>query len=284
MGKRLQILNESVEQNKVIDAIKKRYEVKLTYRADDDPKGTGQRLIQPVAYGLSKTGNPVFRAFQPLGDTKTKVPHWKLFRLDRVEGWAPLKKRKFSEPPNFPYTTAEGKFNPNGDKSMSEVYIIANFTGAQQRYERGGLKKYNELVQQQKMEQDPLYKLKKNVQKSVKLSPDEMKRVADWGKNKPKEIQDYLNGTTAKEMASVQNFGDTNVQLTTGPVTKQNMPVTKTQQQIKPEAYRKLMANGPATKEKEQLAQDDMETAENTPETEENKNIIDKTTNNENEQ
>ena len=79
------ILSEGVGQDKIIDAIKKRYEVKIKYTADDDPKGTGERMIQPVAYGTSKAGNPVIRAWQPNGDTKTRIPHWKLFRVDRID-------------------------------------------------------------------------------------------------------------------------------------------------------------------------------------------------------
>ena len=73
-------IDESVDPQKVMDAIKKRYEAKITYAGDENGKGSGVRIIQPVAYGLSKAGNPVIRAFQPFGDTTTKVPHWKLFR------------------------------------------------------------------------------------------------------------------------------------------------------------------------------------------------------------
>ena len=72
------ILTEEANLNSVTDAIKKKYEVELTYNADDDPKGSGKRIIQPVTLGHSKSGNLVLRAFQPYGDTKTKIPSWKL--------------------------------------------------------------------------------------------------------------------------------------------------------------------------------------------------------------
>ena len=79
-----------------------------------------------MAYGISKAGNMVLRAFQPYGDTKTKTPHWKLFRLDKIENWDILwKRRSFDEPPG--QFTVDGEYNPNGDKSMSTVYLSANF-------------------------------------------------------------------------------------------------------------------------------------------------------------
>ena len=261
MNNKNNILNESVEQNKIIDAIKKRYEVRVNYKADDDTKGGGERIIQPVAYGLSKSGNPVVRAFQPFGDTKTKVPHWKLFRLDKFESWKPLKNRKFVKPPVFPYES-EGEFNPNGDKSMSEVYIIADFKGAKDRYERGGLKKYNDDRTNRKNEENPYNQLKTNIKKSVMATPEIMKRVAEWQKNKPQQMRDYLNGKNTKEMEMTQNFGDENIVQTTGPVNKTNQTGTQQTEPIKKSSYQKLQTNGPVTKNKENLKQqDELETS-----------------------
>lgn len=154
------ILKESVSPQNVIDAIKKRYEVKIRYEADDTPKGKGERIIQPVAYGLTKAGNPVIRAFQPYGDTKTKTPHWKMFRLDRIQGWKGMPKKKFTEPPGD--TGAEGAFNPKGDNTMSTVYVIADFETPKTRYERGGLKRYND----ERMNASPIGKFKRNVNKA----------------------------------------------------------------------------------------------------------------------
>lgn len=257
------ILQESVEQNRIIDAIKKRYEVRVSYKSDDEPKGSGERIIQPVAYGLSKSGNPVVRAFQPFGDTKTKVPHWKLFRLDRFEEWKPLKNRKFKEPPQSPFNT-EGKFNPYGDKSMSEVYIVADFKGSAERYERGGLKKYNDSVRAQKTNDNPYYGLKKNIEKSVMATPEIMKRIGEWHKNKPKQMVDYLNNQNTEEMKMSQNFGDKNITQTTGPITKDNQIDSNKTEPIKDTEYNKIMTNGPVTTTKEKLKQkDEFETVDN---------------------
>ena len=46
---------------------------------DKKNKAVGRSIIYPVAYGLTKAGNPVIRAFEPYGDTHTKVPAWKFF-------------------------------------------------------------------------------------------------------------------------------------------------------------------------------------------------------------
>ncbi len=101
------------------DAIKGRYQVTINYKGD--PKhgiAPGLRTIQIYVYGLSKAGNPCIRAYQPYGDTASKVPSWKLFRLDRITAWKPTF-ALFNKPAPL--------FNPNGDKSMSAVYTIVNF-------------------------------------------------------------------------------------------------------------------------------------------------------------
>lgn len=111
------VLNEAVEIGKVNDAIGKTYEVKINYQSNTD-NASGERIIQPVAYGVTKAGKLILRAYQPFGDTQTSVPSWKLFSLSGIKKWKPLYDRKFTEP--------EG-FNPNGDKDMATVYTIANF-------------------------------------------------------------------------------------------------------------------------------------------------------------
>ena len=116
------VLNEDVGVNKINDAINNTYEVKISYHSDTD-NASGQRIIQPVAYGLTKAGKPVIRAYQPFGDTQTSIPNWKLFLVSGIKFWKPLRKNKFSKP--------KEDFNPEGDKSMSVVFNIANFDETQ---------------------------------------------------------------------------------------------------------------------------------------------------------
>ena len=119
------ILNESVDVKSVNDAIDRKYEVLINYRGEEG-EHTGIREIQPVAYGTTKAGFPAIRAFQPNGDTSSRVPSWKLFRLDRIESWKPQPNNVFDEPPGFQQQIL-GQFNPNGDDSMSQVFKIASF-------------------------------------------------------------------------------------------------------------------------------------------------------------
>lgn len=112
-------LTEGVAVSSITDAIKGRYSVVINYNGD--PKhgvAPGIRTIQVYVYGLTKAGNPCIRAYQPYGDTASKVPSWKMFRLDRITSWKTTY-ALFNKPAPL--------FNPNGDKSMSVIYDIVNF-------------------------------------------------------------------------------------------------------------------------------------------------------------
>lgn len=122
-----EVLNEGVDVKSVNDAIDRTYEVYINYRGEEG-EHTGVREIQPVAYGTTKAGFPAIRAFQPNGDTSSRVPSWKLFRLDRIEAWDPQPDKVFDEPPGFNQQML-GQFNPNGDEGMSQVFKVASFGG-----------------------------------------------------------------------------------------------------------------------------------------------------------
>ena len=125
------LLTESaVDVNKVGDAIDKKYQVKINYRSNDEDVANGARTIEVYAYGLTKAGNPVIRAFQPYGDTTSSTPNWKFFRLDRITNWETTN-QFFHRPASDFYNV--GKFNPTGDKSMSVVYKIATFDGGSEK-------------------------------------------------------------------------------------------------------------------------------------------------------
>ena len=71
----------------VNDAINNLTQVEIRYLSKGENVATGRRIIYPVAYGLTKAGNPVVRAFEPYGDTTSKVPAWKFFaRCGRRNG------------------------------------------------------------------------------------------------------------------------------------------------------------------------------------------------------
>ena len=118
-------LTESVDAKDVEDAIDNHNRVIINYHSKGEDNNTGARVIEVYAYGLTKAGNPVIRAWQPYGDTTSRVPSWKFFRLDRISEWQPTK-QVFTHPADFYYKNI-GKFNPNDDKTMAIVYKIAKF-------------------------------------------------------------------------------------------------------------------------------------------------------------
>lgn len=246
------LLKEEARQADVIDAIKKRYEVGINYKADNDTKGKGYRIIQPVAYGKTSKGNLVVRAFQPFGDTKTKTPHWKLFRLDRIDKWKPLKKRKFKEPPQ-PQYGEQGKFNPDGDGSMSEVYLVANFNGMR----NDALMKYNQSRFDQKTKENPYYGLQQNIKKSIKGNDIDYvrKNVEDWQNSQAaKEFKG--NGKSIYDMSRINRFGDDNMSQTVGPVRKDNTETSQENNSSKLN-YQKASNNGPVYKHEPEDVEND---------------------------
>lgn len=276
-----ELLTEEARAVDVVDAIKKRYEAKITYKADNDPKGSGERIIQPVAYGTTKAGNPVIRAFEPYGDTKTKVPAWKFFRLDRITSWKALRQNKFSEPPadQWRISGAEGKFNENGDKTMAEVFLVADFKGTKARYERGGLAKYNADRTARKKQDNPLHDFERNIEKSKETGKVDyiQRNVAAWNKEKEerekrKQLQNRQNNKGNKasisDMEKAQNFPTDTVQ-TVGPVKKQNTDIETTDNK-QPLDYTNVQQSGPVYKTQAQNAQQTDNSQPNSAEKENN--------------
>lgn len=114
----ISILNEEASVESINNAINNLHPVWITYDDQQGGGGKNRRQIYPVAYGLSSAGNPVIRAFQPIGSTKRGVPKWKLFRLDRIKMWRCVNSRTYD--PN----TLEG-FNETGDEQIDTLYCIA---------------------------------------------------------------------------------------------------------------------------------------------------------------
>jgi predicted DNA-binding transcriptional regulator YafY len=107
----------------VVDCIKNKKKC-IIYYDGDEPGGRGLREIEPVCLGTSKAGNKVLRAWDTEGASHTgykgeqPLPGWRLFRLDKVLSLKPTGENFAEMKPNF---------NPNGDKSMTSVIIIAKF-------------------------------------------------------------------------------------------------------------------------------------------------------------
>jgi predicted DNA-binding transcriptional regulator YafY len=110
-----------------IDDIKKSIEQKQVcsiYYEGDEPGGRGLREIEPVALGRSKAGNMVLRGWDRTGASHTAykgeqpLPSWRLFRVDKITMLKPTREN---------FTQAQPGYNFNGDKSMTQVILIAKF-------------------------------------------------------------------------------------------------------------------------------------------------------------
>lgn len=117
------LLNESASVENVTRAMDNHSKVIINYHTKGKNEHTGTRVIEPVAYGLTKAGNPVIRAYQPYGDTTTKIPGWKFFRLDRISYWEETTS-KFDKVPDFNVD----ELNADGDETMSVVIKTYNST------------------------------------------------------------------------------------------------------------------------------------------------------------
>lgn len=125
------LLVEGVSTDDVNAAIEGKYNVNILYR-DYPDQPPSKRYIQ--VYNLSKTkgGNDAIRAYQIFGGSKTQnnKGFWKIFRLDRIEGWYPTK-IKWQKPVSD-FDTSIPKYNPNGDRTMSTVMNKVNINQAPQ--------------------------------------------------------------------------------------------------------------------------------------------------------
>lgn len=225
-----QLLYEEVAQDKVILAVKKRHEVSFKYDSDDgDPRGKKERItVQPVALGTTKSGNPCFRAYQVNGSSESaekregQIPGWRLFLLDRVvpNTWRDTGK-VFNEPPMY---------NPNGDKTMAEVMVQADFTGSKERYEKGGLSKFNKERHDKAVEKNPFYDFEKQL-KRKRMAPDYvMKNLKDTETDERTRAMQWKQASLAAkpkgnqqsiiDMSRQKDFGDNEQTQTSGPVRK----------------------------------------------------------------
>ena len=117
------LICEIASVDSIVNAIKNKQKV-IVYYDGDEPGGRGLREIEPVCLGVSKAGNKVLRAWDEDGASHTAykgeqpLPGWRLFRLDKMLSLKPSGENFAQMRPNF---------NPNGDKSMTSIIIIAKF-------------------------------------------------------------------------------------------------------------------------------------------------------------
>lgn len=114
-------LFEAIGADKIERAMDLKKRVVIRYQGEDGIPT--RRQIEIFAYGLSKAGNPVIRAFQ-ISNSPTAHPtrsgEWKMFRLDRITD---LKLTPYDVTEMFPYLKKKLR-NRSGDRSMSQVFRV----------------------------------------------------------------------------------------------------------------------------------------------------------------
>ena len=123
------ILTEAASQEDIVKAINQKQVASIYYNGDE-PGGKGLREIEPVALGRSKAGNMVLRAWDELGashtaylnDPHSPKPGWRLFRVDKITMFKPLRKN---------FTKPRPGYNFNGDKDMVSIITLAKFDTTQ---------------------------------------------------------------------------------------------------------------------------------------------------------
>lgn len=234
------LLTESVSVDSISNAINGLHPAWITY---DDTKGGGgkaRRLIYPVAYGLTKTGNPVVRAFQPQGSSKRglttppnnrEYPKWKFFRVDRIKFWRTVNSNTYNSEELV-------GFNEDGDNSMSTVYTIAPIGNAK-NIQRNNLQTSNDTGKTTNVSFEPKPITKdevENIEVSPTVQPDKKRYTAknaidsiinfikNGGKNLNNGIKKIFNKNLEnKPENSNINTGDTINAPDTTPVTKQEI-------------------------------------------------------------
>jgi predicted DNA-binding transcriptional regulator YafY len=118
--KNRRLISEGVSIGDVEKAIDGKYNVNILYR-DYENQPPSKRYIQVYNLAKTKAGNDAIRAYQIFGGSKTtpKSGAWKIFRLDRIEGWYPTN-MKWQNPVSD-YTANIPAYNQTGDKTMATV-------------------------------------------------------------------------------------------------------------------------------------------------------------------
>ena len=192
------ILSESVTPNEVNAAIDDKVQVIINY-SDEENRAPKKRLIEPYAYGMTKGGNAVLRAYQYDGDTFRGKPKWKMFRLDRIQSWQPTEQH-FNASPKERGWQAED-YNEEGDRSMTTVFNQVKFD-------------YDQTSNNPYQKGSNLYNIRKKTDNIKKSKPIKVDQMQD---NKPGPV----TPTTTKQTQTTQNQDDFQKML------KRNLEITQ---------------------------------------------------------
>lgn len=189
------VLTESVTPNEVNAAIDDKIQVIINY-SDEENRAPNKRLIEPYAYGMTKNGNAVLRAYQYDGDTFRGKPKWKMFRLDRIQSWQPTEQH-FNASPKERGWQAED-YNEQGDNSMTTVFNQVKFD-----YDQTNNNPYQKGSQ--------LYNIRKKTDNIKKSKPIKIDQMQD---NKPGPITSNSNNQQNQTQDDFQRMLKRNLEIT----------------------------------------------------------------------
>lgn len=189
------VLTESVTPNEVNAAIDDKIQVIINY-SDEENRAPNKRLIEPYAYGMTKSGNAVLRAYQYDGDTFRGKPKWKMFRLDRIQSWQPTEQH-FNASPKERGWQAED-YNEQGDNSMTTVFNQVKFD-----YDQTNNNPYQKGSQ--------LYNIRKKTDNIKKSKPIKIDQMQD---NKPGPITPNSNNQQNQTQDDFQRMLKRNLDIT----------------------------------------------------------------------
>lgn len=189
------VLTESVTPNEVNAAIDDKIQVIINY-SDEENRAPNKRLIEPYAYGMTKSGNAVLRAYQYDGDTFRGKPKWKMFRLDRIQSWQPTEQH-FNASPKERGWQAED-YNEQGDNSMTTVFNQVKFD-------------YDQTTNNPYQKGSQLYNIRKKTDNIKKSKPIKIDQMQD---NKPGPITLNSNNQQNQTQDDFQKMLKRNLEIT----------------------------------------------------------------------
>lgn len=181
------VLTESVTPNEVNAAIDDKIQVIINY-SDEENRAPNKRLIEPYAYGMTKGGNAVLRAYQYEGDTFRGKPKWKMFRLDRIQSWQPTEQH-FNASPKERGWQAED-YNEQGDNSMTTVFNQVKFD-------------YDQTTDNPYQKGSQLYNIRKQTDNIKQSKPIKIDQMQD---NKPGPVTPNSNNQQIQQSQTQNDF------------------------------------------------------------------------------
>lgn len=200
-------------ETKINNAINNRSTAIIRYNTKGKGEHLQQRTIFPVAYGVTKRGNKVIRAYQTGGDTTTVKPGWKFFRLDRILSWYNMRKSRFDM-----RMLVNLGYNRDGDKLMVQLYNRVK-TKAQTADE---LRAKKEKKLQQQSTNNPVI-TSTPVTKSEVEPQDNAAPLS--GENTPQALSTYIKNIDNKQLSDYINSDDDSSRMTA----PETVPVSKNQ-------------------------------------------------------